>query len=111
MEPHFDTERDALFTLDLDRTQTPPEVVIHKAEWRPRGKADRWLTAPAFGLTEPRAVEQEQAITAAMAALGQDDLGHDEVQRVHQLLAAALPPTDPIWRRWLAFAAPKGIEV
>lgn len=106
VEPLFDEAQDALFMFDLvDR-----EVQATKAEWRPRGDANAWLTSEVFDLKEPRSVEAEQAITAAKAALKDPNLPIEEVRRIHNELYRVLRDTDPFWPRWLARAEAAGID-
>ncbi|RKH72847.1 ATP-binding protein [Corallococcus interemptor] len=106
VEPLFDEAQDALFMFDL----VGQEVQATKAEWRPRGDANAWLTSEVFDLKEPRSVEAEQAITAAKAALKDPNLPIEEVRRIHNELYRVLRDTDPFWPRWLARAEAAGIE-
>nr|WP_233587646.1 AAA family ATPase [Corallococcus sp. CA049B] len=105
-EPLFDEAQDALFMFDL----VGQEVQATKAEWRPRGDANAWLTSEVFDLKEPRSVEAEQAITAAKAALKDPNLPIEEVRRIHNALYRVLRDTDPFWPRWLARAEAAGID-
>ncbi|MGE6762740.1 AAA family ATPase [Corallococcus interemptor] len=105
-EPLFDEAQDALFMFDL----VDWEVKVTKAEWRPRGDANAWLTSEVFDLKEPRSVEAEQAITAAKAALKDPNLPIEEVRRIHNDLYRVLRDTDPFWPRWLARAEAAGID-
>jgi hypothetical protein len=106
MEPSFDPEQDALFMFDL----VGHEVKVTRADWRPRGDANAWLTSEVFDLKEPRSVEAEDAITRARAALKDPDLPIEEVKRIHNDLYRLLKDTDPFWPRWLARAEAAGIE-
>lgn len=106
MEPAFDPEQDALFMFDL----VGHEVKVTRANWRPRGDANAWLTSEVFDLKEPRSVEAEDAITRARAALKDPDLSIEEVKRIHNDLYRLLKDTDPFWPRWLARAEAAGIE-
>ncbi|WP_375769774.1 ATP-binding protein [Archangium gephyra] len=106
MEPSFDPEQDALFMFDL----VGHEVKVSRADWRPRGDANAWLTSEVFDLKEPRSVEAEEAITRARAALKDPDLPIEEVKRIHNDLYRLLKDTDPFWPRWLARAEAAGIE-
>ncbi|NNB90902.1 ATP-binding protein [Corallococcus exiguus] len=105
-EPLFDEAQDALFMFDL----VGQEVQATKAQWRPRGDANAWLTSEVFDLKEPRSVEAEQAITAAKAALKDPNLPLEEVRRIHNALYRVLRDTDPFWPRWLARAEAAGID-
>ncbi|PTL84737.1 AAA family ATPase [Vitiosangium sp. GDMCC 1.1324] len=106
VEPQFDPDQDALFMFDL----VGNEVKVTKADWRPRGDANAWLTSEVFDLKEPRSVEAEEAITRARAALKDPHLPIEEVKRIHNDLYRLLRDTDPFWPRWLARAEAAGIE-
>jgi len=106
IEPHFDPEQDALFMFDL----VGSEVKVTRADWRPRGDANAWLTSEVFDLKEPRSVEAEQAITRAKAALKDPNLPIEKVREIHNELYRLLKDTDPFWARWLARAEAAGIE-
>jgi hypothetical protein len=106
IEPHFDPAQDALFMFDL----VEGEVKVARADWRPRGDANAWLTSEVFDLKEPRSVEAEQAITRAKAALKDPGLPIEKVREVHNELYRLLKDTDPFWARWLARAEAAGIE-
>jgi putative AbiEii toxin of type IV toxin-antitoxin system len=106
VEPQFDPDQDALFMFDL----VGKEVKVTKADWRPRGDANAWLTSEVFDLKEARSVEAEDAITRAKAALKDPHLPIEEVKRIHNELYRLLKDTDPFWPRWLARAEAAGIE-
>ncbi|WNG43179.1 AAA family ATPase [Archangium minus] len=106
VEPFFDPDQDALFMFDL----VGKEVNVTRADWRPRGDANAWLTSEVFDLKEPRSVEAEEAITRARAALKDPHLPIEEVKRIHNDLYRLLKDTDPFWPRWLARAEAAGIE-
>ncbi len=106
LEPHFDLEQDALFMFDL----VDSDVKATRAEWRPRGDANAWLTSEVFDLKEARSVEAEQAITRAKAALKDPALPIEKVREIHNDLYRLLKDTDPFWARWLARAEASGIE-
>jgi len=106
VEPLFDTDQDALFMFDL----VGSEVKVSKADWRPRGDANAWLTSEVFDLKEARSVEAERAITEARAALKDPHLPIEEVKRIHNELYRLLKDTDPFWPRWLARAEAAGID-
>jgi len=106
VEPLFDPDQDALFMFDL----VGNEVKATKADWRPRGDANAWLTSEVFDLKEARSKQAEEAITQARAALKNPDLPIEEVKRIHNELYRLLKDTDPFWPRWLARAEAAGIE-
>ena len=106
IEPEFDPEQDALFMFDL----VDNEVKVSRADWRPRGDANAWLTSEVFDLKEPRSVEAERALTRAKVALRNPNLSIEEVRDIHNELYRLLKDTDPFWPRWLARAEAAGIE-
>jgi hypothetical protein len=85
-------------------------VKVSKADWRPRGDANAWLTSEVFDLKEARSVEAERAITEARAALKDPHLPIEKVKRIHNELYRLLKDTDPFWPRWLARAEAAGID-
>lgn len=63
LEPHFDTDRDALFTFDLDKKAGV--VKVEKAAWRRRGDASNWLTSDVFDLGMARQLTPHPALPPA----------------------------------------------
>jgi len=61
LEPHFDTEKDRWFDLDLEDS----EVVLRTRPYVRQGEVGNWLVSDAFDLKEPRSLEGEQAVVAA----------------------------------------------
>jgi hypothetical protein len=98
-ETLFDPERDAIWELDLCDGQ----VELHESPWVRYGDANSWLTSSVFDLTEPRSVEAEEAITAALALLRQNVKEPEEIERVDTLLRGALGDIDRFWVRWSAY--------
>lgn len=101
LEPHFNTETDRLFHIELrDR-----EVVLEETPWTKRGDALAWLTSDVMDLKEGRSIEAESAITAAydfmagrLEKLPQDLTTADAI---HAELVRLLPDQDPFWPRWI----------
>lgn len=98
-ETLFDPGKDAIWELDLREGK----VDLHESSWVPYGDANAWLTSSVFDLKEPRSVEAEEAITAALALLLQDAPDREEVERVDGLLRNALSDVDRFWVRWSAY--------
>jgi len=107
MEPIFDTERDALWKLDL----VGDNVVISRDEWHRRGDASAWLTSNVFDLAEPGSLPAQQAITEALALLQEDEPTPTHIAEVTAKLAAVLGDTDRFWLRWAGFALEHGVTV
>lgn len=100
LEPHFDPERDRLFSFDLKDGR----VTLHEEMFTPRGDASRWLTSPAFKLRIPRSIEAERAMDDANAMMrGEEPARHKTREEIDRALHEALPGQDPFWPRWLAF--------
>ncbi|MCB9693881.1 MAG: ATP-binding protein [Alphaproteobacteria bacterium] len=98
-ESLFDPGVDAIWELDL----VGREVRMTKAPWRRRGDANAWLTSSAFDLREPRSVEAEEAMRAALEVLRDPRPDLAEVVRVDELLRDALGDDDRFWVRWSAY--------
>lgn len=101
LEPHFDTETDRLIHLAIRDDQVVAEVL----PWAKEGDASAWLVSDAFGLTQARSVEAEEAIEAAEAwSRGDRDTLPKDLrtqQAIHARLEQVLPSMDPFWPRWL----------
>ncbi len=95
-ETLFDPDKDAIWELDLCDGQ----VELHESPWIRYGDMNAWLTSSVFDLKEPRSVEAEEAVTAALALLRRDDREPEEVERVDGLLRNALSDIDRFWVRW-----------
>jgi hypothetical protein len=98
-ETRFDPQRDAIWELDL----RDGVVELHEAPWRRLGDANNWLTSTVFDLKQPRSVEAEEAMTAALELLRQDVQDPREIERVDKLLRNALSDVDRFWVRWSAY--------
>lgn len=113
VEPLFDVKKDAWFDLDLEM-QT---VKLRKREFVRLGEVGNWLVSDAFDLKEPRSLEGERAVRAALDVLSAENPDLADVESVNeQLSEAGLPDIDPFWVRWAYFVeqarknAPKGIR-
>lgn len=101
VEPLFDADRDAWFDLDLDRTKKPYSVKLMPRTYVRRGEVGNWLTSEAFDLKEPRSIEGERAVKAALALMDQGAASDAAVAAADKALRdAGLPDIDPFWVRW-----------
>jgi len=96
VEPHFDSDRDRMFSLDLvDHT-----VRLEEQPYIRRGEVGNWLVGT-FGLEEPRSLESEQAIAAAQTVASNPAPSSEAIETADQgLRKAGLPDIDPFWVRW-----------
>ena len=105
LEPLFDVQKDALWHLDLHERA----VTLNRATWRRRGDANSWLISDVFELSEPRALEAEQAIHHAEALMRRKNVQPEEFEQVRTDLRASLPDVDPFWLRWRFWASEQGL--
>jgi hypothetical protein len=101
LEPHFNTETDRLFHIELrDR-----EVVLEETPWTKHGDALAWLTSDVMDLKEGRSIEAERAITAAFDFMAgrleklPETLTTSDA--IHAELVRLLPDQDPFWPQWI----------
>ena len=103
VEPTFDLDKDAVFTIALQGNK----AVIEKETWAKQGDVVNWLVSDAFGLKQARSVEAEQAIEAAEAFMRDDRQALPEglktKQKIHEALVRALPGGDHFWPRWIVW--------
>lgn len=99
LEPIFDEDQDALWSLDLVDNQ----VELHREPWRRRGDANAWLTSSSLDLAEPRSLEAERAIRRANELGKQADPDAQEIAGVEEELRAVLGDVDPFWVGWRLF--------
>lgn len=103
VETRFNSEKDRLFLLELDKHRE--SAVVEQLEWTPRGTMSYWLTSPAFGLTEARSCDAEAAIQAAKHFMvgNRSNLpdGLRTIEEIHEALKKSLPGQDPFWPRWM----------
>lgn len=104
VEPFFDENQDAIFTLRLQGGQ----AVVEDEVWAKQGDVVNWLVSDAFGLRQARSVEAERAIEAAEAWMRGDfqilpsDLNTEKA--IHIELIRTLPGSDHFWPRWIVRA-------
>jgi hypothetical protein len=96
MEPSFDSERDALWQLELDAGL----VHLHQDPWLRRGDVNRWLTSDVFALRAATAPEVEAVLEDAARLLRLETPPSMEVQAVNRELSRLLPEMDPFFIRW-----------
>ena len=100
LEPIFDRDRDAWFDIDLEEH----DVVLTKRDYVRQGEISHWLVSEAFDLREPRSIEGEKAVQAALTLLDSETPRLSEVEAVdRQLQLACLPDDDPFLVRWCYF--------
>lgn len=99
VETRFDTETDGVWELDL----RDGDVVLSEFPWHRRGDANAWLTSSVFDLSEPRSIEAEEAMKAALELLRSTSPPQEAVDAVDTKLRAALGDTDRFWMRWTQF--------
>jgi AAA domain, putative AbiEii toxin, Type IV TA system len=102
LEPLFDTDKDKLFTLDLEKEegQDTPIVKLSELPWKKHGEADNWLMSEAFDLHSSRAREIEELLDEASALLAQEDPSTESILAMEANLGKMLSDTDSFWIRW-----------
>lgn len=96
-EPFFDADQDAWFDLDLEQGG----VVLRKRPYVRHGDVGNWLTSEAFDLKEPRSLEGETAVRAAIELMNQPNPSGGEIAKADEALrAAGIPDIDRFWVRW-----------
>jgi hypothetical protein len=100
-EPFYDAKQDAWFDIDLGPRSS--EVMLQRRDFRRRGDVGNWLTSEAFDLKEPRSLEAEEAIVAALALARQPKPKKADIDRVDALLRGSLSDIDRFWVRWTEF--------
>ncbi|WP_395146162.1 AAA family ATPase [Armatimonas sp.] len=106
IEPFFDPEQDAWFDLDLNRESGQVEVT--KRPWYRRGDADAWLKSEAFDQKSGYALETEQAIADADAAMGNSETTREQALAIDQRLLRLLGDIDTFWIRWRFYFEDRG---
>ena len=99
LEPHFDSERDAIWESDL----VDGAVELQRSAWYRRGDANAWLTSSVFDLKQARSLEAEHALTRAHDLLREPEPDSRDIEQVDALLQACLGDTDRFWVRWSAW--------
>jgi len=111
-EPLFDTDRDAIFHLDLlQRGPSRGEVILEKPEFARYGSANSWLMSDIFKLDRPYSVGAEKILKDAKKLQLKEKLTREEVRQVSERLIKYLPAHDPFWSRWTFFAEQHGVEL
>lgn len=105
LEPLFESDRDALWTLDL----VDHDVKLSKVPWRRQGDANRWLTSEALDLAIPRSLEAEAALQRADALLREAEPDPAALREVNEELRRVLPDDDSFWARWGYFLEQRGV--
>lgn len=100
VEPIFDTERDALWKLELADSTGKREVKLEKDAWRKRGDVNRWLTSDVIGLRAATSPETEVALRDASRLLRESSPDPAELARINEELLRLLPEMDPFLVRW-----------
>jgi hypothetical protein len=103
LEPIFDSEKDAWFDLDLNRTENESRVQLEKRDFVRHGDVSNWLTSEAFDLKEPRSIEAEEAITKALSLAKMPAPSRKQINEVDRLLRDSLSDVDRFWVRWTEF--------
>lgn len=101
VEPEFDEEQDAMFNIALQNGQ----AVVTAETWAKQGDVVNWLVSDAFGLSQARSIEAEQAIEAAEAWMRNDKASLPDALKtpaaIDKALRRTLPGHDDFWPRWL----------
>ena len=101
LEPHYEEQNDMLFLLSRD------EKIVRFMEllWVRHGDINAWLMSILFNLKQPRSVEAEQAIIAALQFLNLEtgDLpeGLNTADQISKALTKLLPVGDGFMDYWL----------
>lgn len=98
LEPNFDPSLDSIWEFSPGTEGVRLENYI----WHRQGDANGWLTT-IFNLDEPRSVEAERAMTAALDILRKKEVSKAEIEEVNAELGRCLSELDPFWLRWSAF--------
>ena len=102
-EPTFDAKQDAWFDLDLEKIGQKSQVVLRKREFVRHGDASAWLTSEAFDLKGAGSILAEQAIARALELVVSEKPSAKDIQKVDDMLSAALSDTNRFWLRWSEF--------
>ncbi len=96
LEPIFDTEKDALWKLDLG----DGSVKIEKDAWRRRGTVGKWLTSDVFDLKKDTSKEAEDVMVEAGTLIRAEAPARDAVVEVDRRLLKVMSEQDPFFLRW-----------
>lgn len=108
VETRFDSERDALYHLDLTEAG---KVRFTEVPYLRFGSVDDWLTSDIFELKQACSREGEKAVEDAKQVLAKPKPSKEELLEVTDELKATLPPDDVFWARWAYFLERKGIRL
>lgn len=106
VEPHFDTETDSVFLLEMREVEANKRrVVLEHLRWKKEGDVINWLVSEAFGLEQARSIEAERAIEAAEAFMRGDSTALPEdlstKEQIQVELVRVLSDIDEFWSRWI----------
>jgi hypothetical protein len=109
VEPHFDEEKDQLFSFSIDPSQPASKMVsFDPLPWAVHGDVVGWLTSDIFGLEQARSREAERAIEAAEAYMRGDTASLPDSLTTKEAITAelrrVLAGLDPFWPRWIVEA-------
>lgn len=105
LEALWDSERDRLFTFDLERRDgDAPEARLKVTDWRTRGDVNTWLTSEVFDLGQPRSRDAEEVIRRAREVMRTPGSSPEALGSLLEELAQHVPETDPLLARLDALA-------
>ena len=108
LEPIFRTELDKLFHLEMSSSG---KISFDEIPFVLHGSADSWLQSDVFGLQFAGSSEAERALRNAEKLMIRGDVSKQEVADVTHGLSEHVSVENPIWMRWVVFAAKHGVEV
>jgi hypothetical protein len=104
-ESRFDSNRDSLFHLYLDKG----EVKLNDVPFVKRGRVDLWLMSDIFGLKQPRSKIAEETIEEAKRLQLTVQPTQEDIKSISDKLINVLAPDDEFWPRWTYFAEQRGV--
>lgn len=99
LEPYFEHERDALFTINI----VGQKLGIESFSFAKQGSADAWLTSDVFDLKKAYSVEAESALLDAKLLQVSATPNPEEIRKVNARLMRYMPEIDEFWPRWKFF--------
>ncbi len=100
IEPIFEEEIDALYSLDL----VNQELEAREIPYVKHGSINSWLTSEVFDLERAYSVDAERALIAAKNLQLSGNPDPEKVREISNQLIEHLPAIDPFWPRWKHFA-------
>ncbi|RYZ89358.1 MAG: hypothetical protein EOP06_09450, partial [Proteobacteria bacterium] len=100
-EPIFDERSDRLHHLSFKSGR----VELSQVPFEKRGRSDRWLTSPMFGLEQPRSRPGERAIMLALEVQSHSNPDVSLIRTINQDLEESLAQDDDFWPRWRFFVS------